>query len=431
MPSRNRLVPLAVAVPIATLLLSVVVITHPAGATSIVFGAGTFTANTTTLSLTGPSVHVTGTVHNGVAVFQFGNVTIPNGATITAMGARPFELVATGNLLLGGVIVSNGVSATENVAGPYAGGAGGGAGGADSTAAGIGPGHGGHGSTISNGGGGGGFATAGAPGGLDGIGTVGAGGYAYGNLNVALQGGSGGGGASDVGGGGGGGAIGLFAKTIVIQNTAGVIAVGGNGSGGGDGASGGGSGGGIILHASTILLNGILVAGGGSGGTGGCCGDGGGGAGGRIAIQYGTLSSASVMTTVVVGGSSGTSGTLPHGETSADPTGGAGIVTYTHIDATALTIGPSKSVHKGLVPVTTRLTDGGTGTGITGARVGLFRRMLTGGPWKLAASKVTGAGGQAAATVNVTASAQYEWRYAGALIFNPGTSPVQSLVVVP
>jgi len=33
--------------------------------------------------------------------------------------------------------------------------------------------------------------------------------------------------------------------------------------------------------------------------------------------------------------------------------------------------------------------------------------------------------------VNVTASAQYEWRYAGALIFNPGTSPVQSLVVVP
>jgi len=401
MPSRNRLVPLAVAVPIATLLLSVVVITHPAGATSIVFGAGTFTANTTTLSLTGPSVHVTGTVHNGVAVFQFGNVTIPNGATITAMGARPFELVATGNLLLGGVIVSNGVSATENVAGPYAGGAGGGAGGADGTAAGIGPGHGGHGSTISNGGGGGGFATAGAPGGLD------------------------------VGGGGGGGAIGLFAKTIVIQNTAGVIAVGGSGSGGGDGASGGGSGGGIILHASTILLNGILVAGGGSGGTGGCCGDGGGGAGGRIAIQYGTLSSASVMTTVVVGGSSGTSGTLPHGETSADPTGGAGIVTYTHIDATALTIGPSKSVHKGLVPVTTRLTDGGTGTGITGARVGLFRRMLTGGPWKLAASKVTGAGGQAAATVNVTASAQYEWRYAGALIFNPGTSPVQSLVVVP
>jgi hypothetical protein len=432
MSFRNRLVVFAVAIPIAALLPSLLA-TQPAGAANIVFGAGTYAANTTTLKLTGTAVNVTGTVQGGVAVFTFGNVTIPSTAAIVASGSRPFELVSTGTLTLGGDIVSDGASATQNTAGPYAGGAGGGAGGTDGNAAGLGAGGGGHGSQIDNGGGGGGFASPGAPGGLDGSGTVGAAGKAYGNLNVALQGGSGGGGAttglSAVGGGGGGGGIGLFAKTINIENTGGIIASGGSGSGGGDGASGGGSGGGILLHASTVLLNGILAAPGGEGGTGGCCGDGGGGAGGRVAVQFGTLSTASTLELVVVGGSSGTSGTYGHGETSADATGGAGVVTYTHIDASALSIGPSRSVHTGAATtVVTRLTDGGTGSGIPGATVDLYRRLVTGGPWKLAAVKTTTAGGQAVATVHVSASAQYEWRYAGALVHNPTTSPVESLL---
>ena len=40
-------------------------------------GAGTYTANTTALTLTGPHTNITGTNQGGVAVFSFGNVNIP------------------------------------------------------------------------------------------------------------------------------------------------------------------------------------------------------------------------------------------------------------------------------------------------------------------------------------------------------------------
>ena len=222
----------------------------------------------------------------------------------------------------------------------------------------------------------------------------------------------------------------MVGLNMKVQSTAAIVATGGNGNGGNDGASGGGSGGGIILHGTTVRIDGVLVATGGNGGTGGCCGDGGGGSGGRIEVQYKAFSSRGTMVTVVAGGTSGTSGPDAHGGLSADPTGGAGIVSFTHIDASLLSIGPSRSVAKGAtVSVATKLTDGGTGSGIAKASVGLYRHLATGGPWKLAATKMTSAGGQAVASVKVTASAQYEWRFAGALVHDPGNSSIQSLLV--
>src|SRR5436190_1573101 len=206
-----------------------------ASAADLVLGAGSYTADTSALTLTGPSTSVHGVNVGGIAVFKFGTIAVPSGASITAVGTRPFELLATNSLIFGGTIVSSGTSATNSTAGPNAGGAGGGAGGTDATQAGHGPGGGGHASIIYHGGGGGGFASKGARGGLCtaggpcATGTAGARGAAYGNLNVKLQGGSGGGGASNVGGGGGGGAIGLFGASVTLQSTAVVIANGGYG----------------------------------------------------------------------------------------------------------------------------------------------------------------------------------------------------------
>ena len=436
MTSRSRLIAL-IALSVGT-LVPFLAAAQPAGAADVTFGAGTFTANTTALTLSGPSFSVSGVNVGGVAVYTFGNITIPSTATIVAMGSRPFELVATGTLTDGGAIVSDGTNATKEVPGPNAGGAGGGAGGTDDTTAGGGPGGGGHASTESNGGGGGGFAAAGAPGGLTGTGTVGSGGLAYGNLDLALSGGSGGAGATSggpgasVGGGGGGGAIGLFGTSIDFQQTAVVVAAGGNGAGGQFGASGGGSGGAILVHAKTIQLNGIFVAPGGQGGGGGCCGDGGGGAGGRIAFQFKTLTSGSALESEVVGGTSGTAGTFGHGGLSAQVSGGAGSMTFEHIDASQLSAGASRSVPKGsMAIVSTRLIDGGTGNGIANASVGLYRRMVPSGVWTLVITKTTSASALATVTVKVNASVQYQWRYAGAFIHDPATSPIQALRLRP
>ena len=103
MTSRRRSTALVLAVSIGALFPALIA-TQPASAADLVFGPGSFVANTTTLSLTGPSVNVTGVSQNGVAVFAFGNITIPSGANIVAMGSRPFELEAAGTLVLGGSI---------------------------------------------------------------------------------------------------------------------------------------------------------------------------------------------------------------------------------------------------------------------------------------------------------------------------------------
>jgi hypothetical protein len=314
-------------------------------------GPGTYTVDTTALTLTGPATSLTGTDQGGVAVFSFDNVDIPGTATINVHGSRPFKLLASGSLTLAGVINGSGTSATDSTAGPNAGGPGGGAGGADGTQPGAGPGGGGVSSTHFNGAGGGGFGGTGARGGLSTSspgGTAGVGGGSYGDLNSpSLQGGSGGGGdtfsggTGGTGGGGGGGGIALVGATVTVASSGVVLADGGGGAVG-TGASGGGSGGGIVVHGNIVEIDGALVARGGPGGAGGCCGDGGGGGGGRIAYQFRTLIAAG--TALVSGGSSGTrsTGGYGHGGLSPDATGAAGLVTKVQA-ATAIT-GPATAV---------------------------------------------------------------------------------------
>lgn len=314
-----------------------------AGAASFSPAPGTYTADTTALTLTGPETNIGGVDEGGIAVFSFDSVSIPFGVTIEVEGSRPFELRSAGALSLAGLIEGSGFDAETGEAGPIPGGPGGGAGGTDGTQGGFGSGGGAHGLNEVDGGGGGGFGGAGATGGSE-TGTGGAGGPAYGNLDVLLQGGSGGAGGttegSTVGGGGGGGAVQLTATSLAIAASGEVFADGGDGNGGGNGASGGGSGGGILLHADTIDANGILSAEGGEGGTGGCCGDGGGGGGGRIAYEYKSL--VNVGNPSVVGGTSGTSGPYGFGELSPQVAGATGVITK--VQAATATTGGASSI---------------------------------------------------------------------------------------
>jgi hypothetical protein len=410
-------------------LFTSVVAAQQASAADLILGSHTYLANTTALTLTGPSVNVHGTNVGGVAVFKFHTIALPTGGSITASGSRPFELLATGSIVVGGVISSNGTSASDGVPAANAGGAGGGAGGGNANHAGHGPGGGGHANSTANGGGGGGFGGKGAAGGVDGSGVAGVGGAANGDLNVRLQGGSGGGGASNVGGGGGGGAIGLFGSSVTIQAGAVVVADGGNGDSGSAGASGGGSAGGIIVHGSVVHLAGELLADGGGGGGGGCCGDGGGGAGGRIAIQYKSFSSRAELVTQVFGGDSG-SVDLGHGSLSPSVTGANGLVSYAQIDASKLSISANRSITKGHTTTTaTKLTDAGTGAAVAGRTVTLWRKPKSGGSWAKIATRTTSSSGGAAVTVKPGASALYQWRFGGTLIHLAANSPVQTITV--
>ncbi len=329
-------------------VLLVPAVAAPAGAASFTFGPGTYTADTTGLTIIGPGTSIEGTSEGGVAVFGFDNVTIPFGTTLNVHGSRPFKLIASGSLTVGGLIDGSGTSATDFTPGPNPGGPGAGAGGANSTQPGSGFGGGGAPSNEFNGGGGGGFGGGGASGGIK-VGDLGAPGLAgasYGDLNVSLPAGSGGGGAalggSGVGGGGGGGAMALFGSSITVESEGIVRTNGGGGSAGGNGASGGGSGGGIVVHGNTLEINGLLSAVGGAGGAGGCCGDGGGGGGGRIAYQYKTLIASG--TAAVGGGASGTrsGGCCTHGGLSPQATGAPGVVTK--IQAPTAVTGPATSV---------------------------------------------------------------------------------------
>jgi hypothetical protein len=337
---QRRLLAACVAVVISALFVPGVV--AAASAADFNPAPGTYTVDTSALTLTGPGTSVTGTNVGGVAVFSFGNVNIQSGVTINASGSRPLKIAASGTFTLAGVINGSGMDDTRFLSGPILGGPGGGAGGQQT--AGGGPGGGGAPSDSNNGGGGGGFGGMGAPGGVCSqtscpgeSGTAGAGGASYGNLNTSLQGGSGGGGATnDNIGGGGGGAIALFGSSVTVAPTGEVLANGGGGDTGNGGASGGGSGGAILIHGDTVEVDGFLDAGGGPGGAGGCCGDGGGGGGGRIAYQYRTL--VAVGTAFVFGGASGARSTdgFSSGGPSPDPTGADGVVTKTQA-ATATT----------------------------------------------------------------------------------------------
>ncbi len=392
-----------------------IVLAPPASAADLVLGSGAFTVDTTALTLTGPSVSVHGVNSHGVAVFAFHTITIPSGASITASGSRPFELKASGALVLAGTIASDGVDASTGMASPNPGGAGGGAGGTNGTTAGAGPGGSGAPSNTNSGGGGGGFGARGARGAAVSGGTGGTAGSQYGDLNVKLQGGSGGSGGSNVGGGGGGGAVGLFGSTVTVAATGVITASGGSGNGGSFGGSGGGSGGGILIHGNSVQLDGVLVASGGSGGGGGSYGDGGGGAGGRIAVQYKSFLSRATLVTVVNAGSSGTVGPYGHGTLSPDATGGNGRFSVAQIDASKLSIaGPTRAAKGKKITLSTKLTDAGTGKAVAKAPVTLWKKSGT--HWVKVASKTTSSTGTAKASVKLTASTTYQWRFGGTLI---------------
>lgn len=425
----------------STCAVFVSVATAPAArAASLLLGPGTYTANTATLHLTGPSTDVTGKNVGGIAVFRFSTVNVPDGATILATGSRPFELAATNSLIVGGIIDGSGATATrgQGAAPP---GPGGGAGGErtsfTSSTPGSGPGGGAAGSNGENGGAGGGFGGAGARGavcldpGCTG-GTAATGGARYGNPDTTLQGGSGGGpGWTDALGGGGGGAIALVGASVTITTTAVVIANGGDGDSGGSGASGGGSGGAIVVHGQSVQLDGELRAEGGVGGKGACCGDGGGGGGGRIAIQFRSFSTRDGSLNLrVFGGVSGgrsTSG-FPSGGPSPDPAGANGVITFTHIDPSVLSIGPSRTIDRGsTVTIATRLTDRATAKPIAHQPVALYRRSSPSGPWTKFATRTTSATGRASVPVSPTRPTTYQWRYSGSWVHDPTTSAKQSV----
>lgn len=232
-------------------------------------------------------------------VFNFTTVTIPSGVTITfKKNAKntPVTILATGNVLISGVI---NISGADSSSGSFLVGAPGGPGGFAGGRGGVtgsstdrngvnggGPGGGGGGtfnSGISYGlGGGGGFAKPGTAGQSFSSGTPGAGGATYGTSRLLpLIGGSGGGGsatsASNFGAGngaGGGGAI-LIASSGSITFNGNIVARGGNSQFFGAGTGGAGAGGAIRLAANMVtgigtfsVDGGLAQSQGGNGGSG-------------------------------------------------------------------------------------------------------------------------------------------------------------------
>lgn len=230
----------------------------------------------------------------GLSIFVFASLTIPEGTVFKITGTSPVVLASTGNIIIDGVVDvrpmnPDGALCASQSAGPAAGRGGIGAnacGCGTSTVlgrAGEGPGA-GQAATQSipvSGGSGAGHS---ATGGNAGAGQV-DGGVRYGTLEgSALEGGSGGGGGGSVSdngrggeGGGGGGALHLVARGAIrvgYGKTLGGINAGGcgggqNPSGRPSGGGGGGSGGTVVLEASSVQLGPLaaVAANGGGGGT--------------------------------------------------------------------------------------------------------------------------------------------------------------------
>ena len=292
--------------------------------------SGTLTFDTDTLAVSG-AFNGSGVLQSqgggapDIAVFDFSNINIASGVTITFQGSRPIALLSQGNATINSAITASGAhggtgaSGGAGGVGKLGGFGGGSAGGGFSGQPGQGPG-GALPSLPGHGAAGGGF---GGDGGHGGFGTnsngSGGGGQSYGDLWTGLQGGSGGGGPLGAGvsggGGAGGGAIEIGATGALALN--GVTA---NGGGGGPAISsanggGGGSGGGVILHGDTVAVSGTIFAAGGGGGSGafGGANGGGGGGGGRVTVAQSayTLGGGTLAVNVVGGGVQPSSGSLP------------------------------------------------------------------------------------------------------------------------
>jgi hypothetical protein len=212
-----------------------------------------------------------------LAILHVKTLTVMGGANVRVVGTRPFVVIASGAIVVDGLIDAGARRATPGAGGSSAR-MGGGAG---NNGAHV------NGSFRDSGGGGAGFNTAGAKGGDatcnggcgGGPAVGGAGGNGYGNTTQdRLLGGSGGGiGVSCMSetAGAGGGALQLYSGTSITIGTNGGLLVGGGGGGGGvlcsgnwGAGAGGGSGGSIFLQSPAVAHMGNLSANGGGGGSG-------------------------------------------------------------------------------------------------------------------------------------------------------------------
>lgn len=246
------------------------------------------------------SVEPQGAAAPGLAVLSLGSLTIPANVELIVRGTSAIALLATGEIVVDGVIDVGARADQNSVAGP------GGYGGGDSgTTTNTGSGTAGKYTALGDiyalrgGGGGGGNGDAGgdgaahifdvaeAEGGVGGAALplgdslIGGGGGGAGRFNTAPNG-------SYVSGGGGGGAILLVSRTsITVTGTIRAPGHGGsssNSTGPGNpvgSGGGGGAGGTIIFEAPTVTVNGVLAANGGGGGSSNDMGASNGGIGSR------------------------------------------------------------------------------------------------------------------------------------------------------
>lgn len=254
------------------------------GFADVVF-SGANTIDTSNLEVNGDDVEDGATFaaapHAGggpeLAILHVKSLTVSGGATVRVTGSRPLVVIASGPIVVDGVIDA-GARRSNRGAGGSTSGAGAGAGGTGVHA----------GAFRDSGGGGAGYGAVGARGGnatctpncgAEDPATAGTAGVAYGDLAMTtLQGGSGGGASSPNcaadPAGAGGGAIQLYSGTSITIGLAGGINVSGGGGGAGrncatnvGAASGGGSGGAVFLQSPMIDHNGTVAANGGGGGS--------------------------------------------------------------------------------------------------------------------------------------------------------------------
>jgi hypothetical protein len=261
------------------------------GATAYIVNTGNG-ISTPTLTEDGSTV-LNGVIYNGVAVFDFSNISLASLSTLSGTGALPLILLSRGGATLNGSID---LRANGTTPGP-----GGGMGG-------------------TNGAGGGPGAATGIIDGAEGAGFGGTGGGAtsgliggptYGDPTHAFFGGSGGSGSGFALGGGGGGGLEI--------STLGDISIGpdtnmvdsGILDGGAPGQSGiynagGGSGGGVFLATpGQITVDNTIDASGGFGSGGAPSAGGGGGGGGRILFETSNLLASNFLFITANGGNPG------------------------------------------------------------------------------------------------------------------------------
>ena len=242
--------------------------------TGVIDGARAANSDPTKLEVqSGIGFHVV----DGVGIFDFASITIPDGVMIGLAGPNPVALVSAGDVAIVGVVFAGSDTGLCPPPGPGGGTAGSSTAGAApvlTSAGGLGAGGNGLAGPNStySGGAGGGHGASGGKGG-DGIaGAGGAAGAAYDDATlIPLHGGSGGGatGASNVCAGAGGGGVQIVSGgTITIGGGTAVGGVNAGGSGAPNGPAGGGSGGSVLLEAFTINLvaNGGIASNGGGGG---------------------------------------------------------------------------------------------------------------------------------------------------------------------